>query len=62
MNNQTTKLRVSVMPHRDRIAAWFPDDELDGKLFQGTDVPEITRYMYERRLRKQTFTLQQSGE
>lgn len=51
---QLPKLRISVMPHRDRIVAWFPDQLLDGKLFAGTDVRAVARFMYARRLRKMT--------
>lgn len=49
---QTTKLRLSHLVNRGVICAWFPEDPLDGKLFHGSDVAFVVRYMYERRLRK----------
>ncbi|ABR10599.1 BcepNY3gp64 [Burkholderia phage BcepNY3] len=54
---QVPKLRVCVMPHRNRIAAWFPDQPLDGKLFVGNDTRLTVQYMYGRRLRKLTQRL-----
>lgn len=51
---QTTKLRMTVLAHRGVICAWFPDAPMDGKLFHGGTVAEIAKYMYRRRVRKQS--------
>lgn len=53
---QTVKLRLTVNP-RGWIAAWFPGQELDGKLFWGTAPSDVIEFMYRRRLRKQIFVL-----
>jgi hypothetical protein len=53
---QTVKLRLNVNP-RGWIAAWFPGQECDGKLFWGVTPSYVIEIMYRRRLRKQTFVL-----
>ena len=54
---QTFKLRMAMSVANGWIAAWFPGEEMDGKLFRSSDFSEaattIPRYMYMRRLRKQ---------
>lgn len=53
---QTKKLRIVVNP-RGWIVAWFPGEELDGKLFHGMEAWPIIEFMYRRWLRKQLFKL-----
>jgi hypothetical protein len=57
---QTTKLRMVINPRGIWIAAWFPDQPLDGHLFSiemGATMTNVADYMYRRRLRKSVFVL-----
>lgn len=50
---QSAKLRMVTLSN-GMIAAWFPDQPFDGKLWcPDGDLSQIVRHMYQRRLNKQ---------
>jgi len=52
----TKKLRLHISP-RGWAAAWFPGEEMDGKLFHGDDAAAVVEFMYRRRLHKQLMRM-----